>query len=93
MRLLVERGPLGLERAMPIEPERIEKAIRVVFGPLAQVDGNGFCWAAQVRSPGALREHWVQLMDAARRQGERKRATGMDAVADYAQQRGLVPSP
>ena len=67
MRLLVERGPLHVERAAALPPERIEAAIRFTFTHLAVRTGSrGFCWAAQIRSPGALRDHWHQLLEAGR---------------------------
>ena len=67
MRLLVERGPLHRNKPEAIAPERVTHAIEFVFGHMADPGRDGFCWAAQIRSPGALRDHWDQLLDAARR--------------------------
>lgn len=61
MRLLLERGELGIEGAKGRSPEVIERAIGFTFGRLAERGGDGFCWADQVRSPGALRRHWPKL--------------------------------
>lgn len=66
MRLLLSRGPTDVEPT-PVEPERVERAIRVVFSQFAVPDpGSSFCWADQVRSPGALRKHWTAIRLAAK---------------------------
>jgi hypothetical protein len=67
MRLLCERGPLGRAQPEAIAPERVEHCIEFVFSRLAEPGRDGFCWAAQIRSPHALREHWDQMLDAGRR--------------------------
>ena len=68
MRLLLERGPGGRAKPEPIPAERVERAITVIFEGLAEPEGaTGFCWAAQVRSPGALRRHWDAILEAAKR--------------------------
>lgn len=64
MRLLVDRGPLNQDRPTTLGAERVEKAIEFVFERLANANGNGFCWADQVRSPHSLRKHWHQLVTA-----------------------------
>ena len=64
MRLLLERGPTDQDKPEVIAPERVERAMSVLFTQLAIRD-NGFCWADQIRSPGALREHWHQIRVAA----------------------------
>lgn len=65
--LLLRRGPLGLDQPSATAPEAVEAMIAAVFGQLAEPDRKGFCWADQVRSPHALREHWDQLALALRR--------------------------
>lgn len=67
MRLLLERGPLRRAKPEPLPPERVRAAIDFVFTRLAERGRDGFCWADQIRSPQALREHWDQLLDAGRR--------------------------
>lgn len=65
MRLLVDRGPLGVDDPRPVPPAKVRSSIDVVFDDLAEPTGRGgFCWAAQIRSPGALRDHWSQLSEA-----------------------------
>lgn len=71
MRLLLERGPLGADKAVAIEPERVAACIAVVFRELAEPSGSGFCWAKNVQSPSALRRHWWQIYTAAREQRQR----------------------
>lgn len=66
MRLLVERGELGVEGAKGHPPEVIARAVAFVFERLADPGRDGFCWADQVQSPGALRRHWPKLADAKR---------------------------
>jgi hypothetical protein len=68
MRLLLERGPLHQDTPEPVGAEKVGATIDYVFERLAEPQGRGgFCWAAQVRSPAALRDHWYQMADAARR--------------------------
>lgn len=68
MRLLLERGPLHQDTPEAVSAEKVGTTIDYVFAHLAEPQGRGgFCWAAQVRSPGALRDHWHQMADAARR--------------------------
>ena len=70
MRLLLERGPLRDEHAEAMTPARARASIDAVFDQLAEPTGrDGFCWAAQIRSPHALRDHWVQLATAFHRLG------------------------
>lgn len=86
MRLLIERGPLRVDDVKSVEPERVRGAIEFVFEHLADPTGaDGFCWADQIRSPGALRDHWQQLRDAGKRMGISMRgrnATLIDAGRD-----------
>lgn len=63
---LVRLGPAGIEKPTDWTPDRIEKGIRRVFTELTTRGPNGFCWADQIRSPGALREKWDQLRVALR---------------------------
>lgn len=68
MRLLVERGPLGRKPADPFPPERIMRALDVIFTRLNEPSGNpAFCWADQVQSPTALRKHLPKIALAAKR--------------------------
>lgn len=68
MRLLLERGPLGREIPEALGVERVERCLDVLFTKMTDPQGrNGFCWAAQIRSPHALREHWDQISDAWKR--------------------------
>jgi hypothetical protein len=72
MRLLLERGPLGADQAVAIEPKRVAACIAVVFTELADPQsGSGFCWAKNVQSPSALRRHWWKIYEAARDQRQR----------------------
>ena len=75
MDLLLRRGPLHRAKPEPMPAERIERAIEFTFASLADPNHKGFCWAAQIRSPHALRDHWQQLIDAGRRavRAEQKR--------------------
>lgn len=66
MGLLLRRGPKGVEGPPPT-PAAVAAMINGVFTILNEPDGKGFCWADQVRSPGALRDHWDQLSLALRR--------------------------
>ena len=66
MRRLLERGPLHQDEPTPVEPKRVRACLAVIFGELADPSGrNGFCWADQIRSPNALRDHWWQVYRAA----------------------------
>lgn len=88
MRLLIERGPLGIDKPEPIPPERVERCIAFVFEHLATPTGRTrFCWANQVRSPHALREHWAQLLRAAKDTQHRERTTREDRIVAA----GLAP--
>ena len=68
MRLLIDRGPLGQSSPEPLGPERVENAIHDLFTRFNQPNNGGFCWADQVRSPGALRKHWLKIRQHARQQ-------------------------
>lgn len=68
MDLLIRRGPLHVDPPEPATPDRITASINAVFADLATPEGKGrFCWAANIRSPYALRDHWVQMREAHRR--------------------------
>ena len=68
MRLLVERGAGRRNKPTPIAPQVVRRCIDFVFGELAIPEGRGrFCWATNIRSPGALRDHWDQLADESRK--------------------------
>lgn len=84
MDLLLRRGSNRWDTPEPIDPERITRAIDFVFDHLADPEpGSGFCWAANIRSPGALRDHWDQIRDAARRlsAARRPRQSAQEAAA------------
>ena len=66
MALLLRRGPKGVDGTPP-SIEEVQAMIRDVFTRLSSPDKKGFCWADQVRSAGALRDHWDQLSLALRR--------------------------
>lgn len=78
MGLLLRRGPTDTEDPPPT-PTEVATVIDGTFARLAEPSPKGFCWADQVRSPGALRSHWSQLVLALRRSAP-KRGTG-DIVA------------
>lgn len=68
MSYLLRRGPTTWAHPAPIESDRVKRAIDFTFDQLATPIGNtGFCWADQIRSPRALREHWDDLLVAGRR--------------------------
>ncbi len=68
MRLLIERGPLHRERPEAMTPGKIRATIDCIFDDLAEPEGNStFCWADQIRSVHALRDHWDQMKRAARK--------------------------
>lgn len=71
MSLLIQRGPLGRAKPEILGPERVRRCIDYVFEALASPQGrSGFCWAAQIRSPGALRQHYDQIREAKRQSEE-----------------------
>jgi hypothetical protein len=86
MRLLIERGPVGVDGAHGIGPDVIARAIAFVFEHLADPGRDKFCWADQVQSPNALRRHWPKLVDAKRKieqgTGVSKGARTIDRVAE-----------
>ena len=85
MRLLVERGPANWARPQAISMVTVERRINGIFDYLAESTvagtGKGFCWAAQIRSPGSLRKHWDQISLAAK------------AVQPPSEYRGTVSTP
>lgn len=66
MGLLLRRGPKGIEGPPP-SVEDVATMIDIVFTRLNDPDRKGFCWADQIRSAGALRDHWDQLSLAVKR--------------------------
>jgi hypothetical protein len=69
MSLLLRRGPAKIATPGPLDPERVARAIAVLFSELNVPQGSsGFCWADQVQSPTALRKHWNSIANAARAQ-------------------------
>lgn len=93
MRLLVERGPLGVDDPREIPVEKVASSIDYLYARLADPDGGGFCWADVVRSPNALRKHWPKMRDAARRQQATTVGRGGRAVDRAAAAAGRDPSP
>lgn len=71
MDLLLRRGPLHQDKPEALPPDRVARAIEALFTVLAERGRDGFCWADQIRSPGALRDHWLQLATAVRRLNHR----------------------
>lgn len=66
MRLLIERGPLHRDTPEPTPPGKIRATVEFIFDEMAEPEGRGaFCWADQIRSPHALRDHWYQMARAA----------------------------
>jgi len=83
MGLLLRRGPKGVEGPPP-SVEDVATMIDAVFSRLNQPDRKGFCWADQIRSASALRDHWDQLALAVKRTAPT--APTDDAVADAVRQ-------
>ena len=94
---LMRIGPAGRAAPSPIPAERIHRCIDFVFDELAEVERGGFCWAANIRSPGALREHWDQLLDAGKRKRVAKqrpadpRRRGGESLSDLARRAMRLP--
>jgi hypothetical protein len=75
MRLLLKRGPLRQKTPTPMPAERVAATIGYIFDEMAEPEGaRGFCWAAQIRSPGALRDHWHQMAAAAQNRLKARRS-------------------
>lgn len=67
MRLLLERGPGGRAKPEPMTVARVAATMKIIFREMATPKpGSTFCWAAQVRSPGSLREKWDKIGSAYR---------------------------
>ena len=81
MRLLLDRGPLGRDAPEEIEPKRVMRCMEVIFTQMSTPEKKGFCWAAQVRSPHALREHWDQIAGAWQRMSGAK-TSGWQGVSN-----------
>lgn len=67
MRLLLDRGPKDQAIPTRLLPGKVESTIHFIFDRLSDPGPNGFCWADQVRSPGALRKHWHAMATSAAR--------------------------
>lgn len=81
MRLLVERGPLHRSSPEPVAPIKVRNTIDYIFDHMAEPEGRGsFCWAAQVRSVHALRDHWDQMAVAAKAQLRARRGRSAAAI-------------
>src|SRR5262245_9528832 len=88
MRLLLERGPLHQDTPEALTAEKVATTIGYVFDHLSDPQGSsGFCWAAQIRSPAALRDHWHQMANAAQRLRQAQRGASASAI-DRAVARG-----
>lgn len=92
MRLLVERGPFHVEPAEPLSVEKVRSSIGFVFDRLADRGSDGFCWADQIRSPHALRDHWAQLRLAARRIEQGRVSKGAQTIDRVANRLAGAPS-
>lgn len=68
MGLLLRRGPKHVDGVV-LTADDVRRMIAETFELLAEPGRDGFCWADQIRSPGALRDHWEQLEVALRRVG------------------------
>jgi hypothetical protein len=76
MRLLLDRGPKDQAFPTELSPRKVESTIHFIFDRLADPAASGFCWADQIRSPGALRRHWHAMATAAQRIKTPGRGTG-----------------
>lgn len=82
MSLLLRRGPLGDGTTETLSPEKVASSIDFLFTHMAEPEGRTrFCWADQIRSPGALRTHWRKLKLAARRIEEARNAPPPQSAA------------
>lgn len=68
MALLMRLGPKHVE-GVTLTGHEVREMIAATFKLLGEPGRDGFCWADQIRSPGALRDHWEQLEVALRRTG------------------------
>lgn len=95
MRLLLERGPLHVDKPESMTPEHVRISIDAVFDHLATPDARGFCWADQIRSAAALRDHFVQLKQSYRRATQGSVGRGAQAIDRVVAQaaRDAGPSP
>lgn len=97
MRLLLERGPLGQDEPERLTPDHVERAMRYTFDRLAVRGGDGFCWADQVQSPGALRRHYHRIRLARRAQQQTANSKGTQTVDRVARrlmgETGGAPAP
>lgn len=80
MRLLLDRGPKDQATPTPLSPRKVESTIHFIFDRLADAGASGFCWADQVRSPGALRKHWHAMATVA----QRLKSSPRDTTDQYA---------
>lgn len=68
MDLMLRLGAKNWATAKPVAASDIRDWMAVVFTCLNKPTGSGsFCWADQVRSPGAIRKHWDQVINAGKR--------------------------
>ena len=78
MGTLLNTGIAGCAGPPPTRSE-IETMIEAIFTRLSTRNSGGFCWADQIRSPGALRRHW----DACERELANKQVRGAATHADF----------
>jgi hypothetical protein len=83
--LLLRRGPKGVDGPPPSVQE-VEQMIAGVFSKLSEPDRKGFCWADQIRSAHALRDHWDQLRVALQRSNRNQPKVSDDQMADAVRQ-------
>ncbi|MFZ4431574.1 MAG: hypothetical protein ACOYOQ_00105 [Microthrixaceae bacterium] len=82
MDLLLRRGPLHRDTPEPLTGPEVEAFIGAVFDRLDTPSAKGFCWADQVRSPHALRDHWDQIQLALHRSAPRTRWDDVAVATD-----------
>jgi hypothetical protein len=94
MRLLVERGPLHRDSPEAHPPGKIAATIDFVFAEMADPEGRGaFCWADQIRSPHALRDHWYQMARAAENKLKARRSPTAAILDRMSPGAGSTPLP
>lgn len=94
MRLLIERGPLHRAQPEPMTPEKIATTIGFIFDHMAEPEGRGtFCWADQIRSAHALRNHWDQMKRAAEKLVRARRSPTAAILDRMSPGAGSTPLP
>lgn len=94
MRLLIERGPLHRDTPEAHPPGKIAATIDFVFDEMSEPEGRGaFCWADQIRSPHALRDHWYQMARAAENKLKARRSPTAQILDRMSPGAGSNPLP